>query len=82
MAKRKISRRKRGGDENAYVVPKQDSEANNPAVLAPLLQARRSLRNPFPKEVLTIKTPKQFQQVKLTPTPKAGRKRKTRRHRK
>lgn len=76
------TRRTRGGDENEYVVPKQDTEANNPAVLAPLLQARRSLRNPFPKEPLTIKTPLQFQEVKLKPTPKAGRKRKTRRNRK
>jgi len=68
------TRRRRGGDENEYVVPKQDTEANNPAVLAPLLQARRSLRNPLP---LGIKTPKQTEAQQklsaLTPTYKSGR---------
>ena len=58
------TRRRRGGDENDYVVPKQLTHANDPAVVAPLLQARRSLRNPLP---LGIKTPKQTEaQVKLS----------------
>ena len=52
MAKRysrKLRRtRKRGGDENEYVIPKQDMRANDPSVVAPLLQARRSLKNPMP----------------------------------
>ena len=87
MAKRysrKLRRRtrRRGGDENDYVIPKQDMKANDPNVIAPLLQARRSLRNPLPKEPLSIKTPQQLQQVKLIPTPKVGGKRNTRRHRK
>ena len=69
------TRRRRGGNEN-YVVPKQDTLANDPAVLAPLLQARRSLKNPLP---LGIKTPKQTEVQKklssLTPTgtPKGAR---------
>lgn len=80
MAKRysrKLRRtRKRGGDENEYVIPKQDMRANDPSVVAPLLQARRSLKNPLP---LGIKTPKQTEaQVKLagltpTGTPRGGR---------
>ena len=69
MAKRytrKLRRRlrRRGGDENEYVVPKQLTHANDPAVVAPLVQARRSLKNPLP---LGIKTPKQTEaQVKLS----------------
>jgi hypothetical protein len=79
MAKRysrKLRRRtrRRGGDENDYVIPKQDMKANDPKVVAPLLQARRSLKNPMP---LGIKTPKQTEaQIKLsglTPTPRGGR---------
>ena len=75
--------RRRGGDENEYVVPKQTKQANDPSVVAPLIQARRSLKNPLP---LGIKTPKQTEaQVKLaglTPigTPRGGRR--TRRKRK
>ena len=74
---RKLRRtRKRGGDENEYVVPKQDMRSNDPKVVAPLLQARRSLKNPLP---LGIKTPKQTEaQIKLarltpTSTPTGGR---------
>jgi hypothetical protein len=72
------TRRRRGGDENEYVVPKQPTYANDPAIVAPLLQARRSLRNPLP---LGIKTPKQTEaQIKLsnltpTATPRGARRR-------
>jgi len=72
------TRRKRGGDENEYVVPKQPTYANDPAVVAPLLQARKSLRNPIP---LGIKIPKQTEaQIKLsnltpTSTPRGARRR-------
>lgn len=80
MAKRYRRTRRRGGDENEYVVPKQLTYANDPKVVAPLLQARRSLKNPLP---LGIKTPKQTESQRkltsLTPTPRGGR---TRRNRK
>ena len=82
MAKhtRKLRRSRKGGDENEYVVPKQPTHANDPAVVAPLLQARRSLKNPLP---LGVKTPKQTESQRkltsLTPTPRGGR---TRRNRK
>ena len=85
MAKhtRKLRRSRKGGDENEYVVPKQPTHANDPAVVAPLLQARRSLRNPMP---LGIKTPKQTEaQIKLaslTPTGTPRGARRTRRRRK
>jgi len=74
------TRRKRGGDENEYVVPKQPTYANDPVVVAPLLQARRSLRNPLP---LGIKTPKQTEAQQklssLTPTATPRGARRTRR---
>lgn len=87
MAKRytrKLRRRRaRGGDENEFVMPKQDMGANDPKVLAPILQARRSLKNPLPN----IKPPtKQHEALvrlnTLTPTPKEGGRRKTRRRHK
>ena len=81
MAKRYRRTRRRGGDENDYVVPKQLTHANDPKVVAPLLQARRSLKNPLP---LGIKTPSQTESQRkltsLTPTPRGGRR--TRRNRK
>lgn len=76
------TRRRHGGDENEYVIPKQPTYANDPAVVAPLLQARRSLKNPLP---LGIKTPKQTEaQMKLagltpTGTPRGARRRTRRR---